>query len=65
MLPPFKAACSLKEPELKPPFAGDKFSEATVIIVSLTDSFELEELGAGDGGSNFKDNLYKKKKIYK
>lgn len=36
------------------PLAGDKLSEATA---SLTDSFELDELGAGDGGSNFNDNL--------
>lgn len=36
--------------------AGDRFRDATVAR-SLTDSRELEELGAGDGGSSFKDSL--------
>lgn len=54
---PDVTACSLKEPV--DDFAGDRFSEATVVTSAATDSLELqlEELGAADGGSNFKDNL--------
>lgn len=51
------AAWSLSEPVEA--FAGDKFKDAMAVISGPTDSFELqlEELGAADGGSNFKDNL--------
>lgn len=37
--------------------AGDKFRDATVAAESATDSFELEDEGTGDGGSNLRDNL--------
>lgn len=49
-----------KEPEHR---AGDKFRDtaeprpAVGGTGSLTDSLELDELGAGEGGSNFRDNL--------
>lgn len=59
LFPLFKAAWSLNDPELMPPFAGERFNEATV---SLTDSFELEELDADDGGSSWRDNLKNEKK---
>jgi len=53
---PAAVAWRRREPEDRP-LAGERFSEATDATVSLTDSFELEELGAGEGGSNFRDNL--------
>lgn len=57
------AADSLREPEH---LAGERFSDtaeprptaaAAAAAGSLTDSLELDELGAGDGGSSFNDNL--------
>lgn len=43
-------------------FAGDRFSDAIAAASAITDSFELqlEELGAGDGGSNFRESLKRK-----
>lgn len=53
---PAAVAWRRREPDDRP-FAGERFSEATEVTVSLTDSFELEELGAGEGGSSFRDSL--------
>jgi hypothetical protein len=53
---PAAVAWRRREPEDRP-LAGERFNEATDATVSLTDSFELEELGAGEGGSSFKDSL--------
>lgn len=43
--------------------AGERFNDAIAAISAATDSLELqlEELGAADAGSNFKDNLHIKK----
>lgn len=57
------AACKRSEPAQPGPLAGDKFSEATVAAASVTDSLELEEEGAGEGGSNFNESL-KKEYVY-
>lgn len=59
-LAPAVTACSLKEP--LEAFAGDRFKDAIAaasIVSPLTDSFELqvEELGAGEGGSNLSESL--------
>jgi hypothetical protein len=52
------AVLSLRDPEQR---AGERFSDTAdprpATAGSLTDSFELEELGAGDGGSSFRDSL--------
>lgn len=50
-------ACSLSEPV--DALAGERFNDAIPAISAATDSLELqlEELGAVDNGSNFKDNL--------
>lgn len=53
---PAAVAWRRREPE-EIPLAGERFNEATDVTVSVTDSFELEELGAGDGGSSFRDSL--------
>lgn len=56
-LVPEVTACSLNEP--LEALAGDRLSEAMAAASTMTDSFELQllELGTGDGGSNFNDNL--------
>jgi hypothetical protein len=53
---PAAVAWRRREPEERP-LAGERLNEATDVTVSVTDSFELEELGAGDGGSSFRDSL--------
>lgn len=55
----WRAACSLREPPLRP-FAGERLRDATVLPAvpdSVTDSFEFELLDAGDGGSSLSDSL--------
>lgn len=56
-LVPEVTAWSLREP--LEALAGDKLSEAMAPASMITDSFELQldELGTGDGGSSFNDNL--------
>lgn len=56
MAAPAAVAWRRREPEERP-LAGERFNEATDVTVSVTDSFELEELGAGEGGSSLRDNL--------
>jgi hypothetical protein len=56
LVAPVAVAWRRREPEERP-LAGERFNDATDATVSLTDSFELEELGAGEGGSSFKDSL--------
>lgn len=45
--------------------AGERFSDAIAAISAATDSLELQldELGAADVGSSFKDNLEINKRI--
>jgi hypothetical protein len=50
---------SLREPD---PLEGERLSEAAeprlcIAMASVTDSFEEEELGTGDGGSSLKESL--------
>lgn len=54
---PDVTACKRSDP--LEAFAGDKLSDAIAAASATTDSFELQldELGAEEGGSNFKDNL--------
>lgn len=56
---PDVTAYNLREPV--DALAGDKFSDAIATGSTVTDSFELqlEELGGGEGGSSFNDNLKK------
>ena len=51
------AACNRKEPPEA--LAGERFNDAMAAASTTTDSLELqlEEVGGGDGGSSFKDNL--------
>lgn len=58
--PEVTAVCKRSDP--LDDLAGERFNEARVFgsnILLDTDSFELqlEELGAGEGGSSFRDNL--------
>lgn len=62
-LPPDVTEWSRREPAED--FAGDKLSDAMATASAATDSFELDELGAAEGGSNFKDNLKGEKSRWK
>lgn len=56
-------ACRRKEP--LEALAGDRFREAMAATSAMTDSLELQldVLGAGEGGSSFKESLGNKSAV--